>query len=267
MRNILRWAGSKRQLLTTLGSYWTGVESRYVEPFAGSAALFFYLRPGQALLGDLNGDLVGFYKAIASTPEDVYQIASTIKPTKENYYSVRQNFISEENPLQRAGYFLFLNRYCFNGIYRTNLKGHFNVPFASSKTGQLPSWEEFISAVELLKQATVEQKDFEELLINNVKPGDFVYLDPPYAVSTRRVFSEYGANSFSLEDLPRLQSTLREIDKRGARFVLSYAFSKESQKFFCEWPSRRVICQRNVAGFAGSRRKAVEMIATNFGIE
>lgn len=266
MRNVLRWAGSKRQLLPTLASYWMQSELRYVEPFAGSAALFFHLRPERALLGDINGDLIGFYNAVKLNPKLVYDIASQIAPQKETYYQIRKNFTAEADPITRAAYFLYLNRYCFNGIYRTNMKGEFNVPFSGSKTGNLPSWPVFAQSVDQLDKATIERRDFEELLLENVNSGDFIYLDPPYAVSSHRVFSEYGSNSFSLNDLPRLQRTLVELDSRGARFVLSYAFSKESQKYFGEWKNRRVICQRNVAGFTGSRRKAVETIVTNFEI-
>jgi DNA adenine methylase len=267
MRNILRWAGSKRQLLPTLAGYWQGKSKRYIEPFAGSAALFFHVRPSKALLGDINGDLIGFYKSITSDPATIYKMASELPATKEAYYEIRKKYINETNPKLRATYFLFLNRHCFNGIYRTNMKGEFNVPFSGNKTGNLPSWSDFMAAVEMLDKAQIMESDFEELLIQNVEKMDFVYLDPPYAVSTRRVFSEYGADSFSLGDLPRLQSVLREINSRGAKFLLSYAYSKESIQFFDEWQSRRVVCQRNIAGFASSRRKAIEMLATNFKFE
>lgn len=267
MRSLLRWAGSKKQLLQPLGEYWThSPGGRYVEPFAGSAALFFSIAPKRALICDLNSTLIDFYRTIKRFPEQVYGLASSFPVTPTSYYSIRKSFTGEPNAARRSAMFYYLNRYCFNGIYRTNADGQFNVPFSGSKTGGFPSWREFSESVTLLRHASTRCRDFESVISEEVTEGDFVYLDPPYAVGNRRVFRQYNAQSFGLHDLQRLSETLIEIDRRGAKFVLSYALCKEALDHFESWRCRRVQCHRNVSGFAKHRRKAVELIVSNISI-
>jgi DNA adenine methylase len=181
----------------------------------------------------------------------------------ETYYRFRAKAPGSLDAKERAIRFLYLNRYCFNGIYRTNAAGQFNVPYSGAKTGGFPAWEEFSKSVKLLTRAQVFVQDFEELLLEHVVGTDFVYLDPPYAVANRRVFRQYGPNSFGLYDLERLARALVEIDQRGAKFVLSYAYSREALTYFARWPRKKLFCQRNVAGFTGSRRLAAEIIFSN----
>lgn len=166
-------------------------------------------------------------------------------------------------PLDRAARFIFLNRFCFNGIYRTNEKGVFNVPYAASGTGELPSWHNFKLASRALRSSVILNTDFANIINEHVQSGDFVYLDPPYAVENRRIFRQYGPQTFGLEDLGRLRDSLKLIDERGANFVLSYASSPEARVYFKEWKSKKVYTQRNVAGFAKHRRMAAELIFTN----
>src|SRR5690606_39209634 len=115
-----------------------------------------------------------------------------------------------------------------------------------------------------LQGAVLSGDDFESFILQNARSGDFVYLDPPYAVSNRRVFSQYSANSFGLSDMQRLASLLNEIDRRGAKFVVSYAQSPEARILAGNWVIRREYAQRHVAGFSGNRRKALEIFISNF---
>ena len=161
-----------------------------------------------------------------------------------------------------AAKFIFLNRFCFNGLYRTNSDGKFNVPYSPSKTGHLPTLEELQQVSVALKSATIQCCDFTELL-KNVRKGDFVYLDPPFAVGNRRVFRQYGPSTFGTHDLERLAEHLQMINRRGATFVVSYAYCSESVNLFRRWHVHRAIIQRNISGFARHRRSAAEIIVTN----
>ncbi len=259
---FLRWAGSKRRLIPKLARYWSSSYKRYVEPFMGSACLFFSLRPRRALLGDINADLVNCFEAVRDHPLATYRAISRIPVSEESYYRLRKTRYRESQRIERAARFIYLNRYCFNGLYRTNLRGEFNVPFSSSRNGQLPQYDYLREVSDRLRCADLMSGDFQQVL-KKVKQGDFVYLDPPYVVSGRRVFKEYGPRLFDSDDLTRLSDTLFAIDSVGAHFLLSYAFCPESKEISRGWHCERVVVQRNISGFSTFRRRSVEIIVTN----
>lgn len=216
-------------------------------------------------MSDVNSSLIAFYKSAKREPQSVYRNANKLPPGHDSYYRIRKEFNDNTSgSAKKFAQFFYLNRNCFNGIFRTNTAGEFNVPFSGHKTGSFPSWNEFENCSKLLKHATILNQDFETVLTNRVGKNDWVYLDPPYAVENRRIFRQYSAVSFGLEDLKRLAWVLEEIHARKARFVLSYAQCREATEFFGHWLSRRVYCQRNVAGYSSHRRRAAEMIYSNF---
>lgn len=258
---ILRWAGSKRQHVPFLLRYWrAGSRHRYIEPFAGSAAVFFAAGPRRAVLGDLNGELIQAYRALRRHPQDVYRLLRRFPIGEAAYYDIRA--ARRDDPLWQAARFVYLNRFCFNGLYRTNLKGNFNVPYGAPKTDNLPSLEQFRSCARRLLRARLLHGDFRKTL-DLVEAGDFVYIDPPYAVSRRRVFVEYGKDTFSTKDLDDLATWLDTIDERGATFVVSYAESHEARSLFNGWHRQRFTVRRNVAGFLGARRNHYELFISN----
>lgn len=261
---FLRWAGSKKQHLPLLKSFWSDKFSRYVEPFAGSAVLFFDINPRCALLGDINKDLIGTLKAVRSHPALVHRALSSFPKGREHYNAIRSIDPISLEPIKRAARFIYLNRYCFNGLYRTNLKGEFNVPYGGDKSGKLPSSLQLKISAEALKRATLIPADF-RVTLAKVKKSDFVYLDPPYAVANRRVFVEYGAKHFNASDIVALGRLLSEIDQKGATFVLSYADCSEARQSFSGWRMRRILTRRSVAGFLGARRNQYELCVTNVG--
>jgi DNA adenine methylase len=262
-RPFLRWAGSKRQHIPFLRDYWSPERAnRYVEPFAGSAALFFAIAPSRAILGDLNGDLIRTFRAIQRDPETVYRALAKFKTGREHYYRVRAMPIRYLDEPTKAARFVYLNRFCFNGLYRTNAQGGFNVPYGAPRNGNLPDLEQLRICALLLSHARLINADFRRTL-SAVDAGDFVYLDPPYAVSRRRVFVEYGRVTFSTDDLEELAECLIEVHRRGATFVLSYADSRESRRLLGRWPRRRFAVRRNMAGFAGARRNHYELFISN----
>lgn len=264
VRSPIRWAGSKAKLVPSLSRYWESSGcSRYLEAFCGSGAFFFNAAPREALLNDANEELIGALIALQSAPRLLHYELTGIPVSSSIYYALRSKDPLRMGAFDRAVRFFYLNRFCFNGIYRTNKAGNFNVPFGQ-KTGGFPTLDEWINASSQLKRAELSTLDFESFVFANAREGDLVYLDPPYAVSNRRVFSQYSANSFGLADMKRLNNLLGEIDRRGAKFVVSYAQSPEAKLLSRDWVVHREYAQRNVAGFAAHRKRALEVFISNF---
>lgn len=263
MESFIRWAGSKRSQLRILERYWCSSQYvRYFEPFAGSASLFFRLEPSQAVLGDLNWELVSALRAVRNDVVRVIEAIRRIRKGRASFYRLRSADPRSLPPAEAAARFLFLNAYCFNGLYRTNKKGQFNVPYAGLRTRLRTSQLASVSA--LLRHARVLHADF-ATTVATAGRGDFVYLDPPYALEKRRVFSEYFPESFSTKDLVRLSACLDELNNRGARFVVNYADCSEARRLLARWETRRIWTRRNIAGFSGDRRGSYELLATNAG--
>lgn len=259
---FLRWAGSKRQIVPILAQYWNGGFQRYVEPFAGSACLFFYLSPRAALLGDINNELLATYGIVRHRYQKVSQILRKMRKGRRQYYEIRALRPEHLSPSNRAARFIYLNRYCFNGLYRTNSDGVFNVPYGGDGSGSLPSSDALRRASALLKRATLVKGDFESVL-DRARPGDFVYMDPPFSVSERRVFKEYDANIFNRNDVTRLRRRLDRLADMGIAFVLSYVESTEAEYLSKGFKVSTVSVRRNISGFLTSRIKCTELLISN----
>lgn len=251
-------------MIPYLRQYWGSGFERYVEPFMGSACLFFALEPKAAVLGDTNQELVSAFKSIRLNPTRVHALLSKLPLGEEQYYQLRDEQPAATDPLYPAARFVYLNRFCFNGIYRTNTRGKFNVPFGGERSGALPTLPQLIEASGLLRRAAIRNGDFETTLAE-CAAGDFVYLDPPYSVGNRRIFKQYGPSVFGINDLERLSDILPQLNERGVKFVLSYAACSEARDLFARWSKRHRMTTRNVSGFAKHRRKAVELLFTNIG--
>jgi DNA adenine methylase len=249
-------------LLRHLRPYWPGGETRYVEPFCGSACLFFDLEPSRAILGDLNEELIWTLRAVKNAPHIVLESLHRLRQSKASYYKLRNVSPLSLAEADRAGRLLYLNRNCFNGIYRTNRKGEFNVPYGPPKSGHAIDQSPVIAASRALSNVMIVCGDFEKTL-GHVQTGDFVYLDPPYCLDNRRVFREYVPGSFALADLERLATQLRRLDALNIRFVITYADSPEARDLLRPWKPYRVRVRRHVAGFSYHRRYAYELIASN----
>jgi len=262
MNSFIRWAGSKRQLLSKLKAFWPGGKTRYIEPFCGSACLFFDLEPQTAILGDVNSELITTYEVLQRDVDSVCDYLRRLPKGERNYYKLRSFDPEDLSETEKAARFIYLNRHCFNGIYRTNKAGKFNVPCGKrSKTADI-DFDQIVGAAHLLKRATLINSDFATTL-EQVEKGDFVYLDPPYAVSDRKIFAEYHPDTFSIRDLARLGDHLQDMHEKGACFVVSYADSREARELLAPWNPKRVRTRRNIAGFAHDRRHAFELLATN----
>jgi DNA adenine methylase len=261
---IFRWAGSKRKTLSSLTGFWNDRFERYVEPFVGSACLFLKLKPQSAVLADLNSALIDTYETIRDNPGAVAEALYAIPRDSDTYYKVRRAYKTCSHAIDRAAQFVYLNRNCFNGIFRTNLNGDFNVPFGADQ-GQYPRVCDFETVSHLLKRAKLLRGDFGATL-RHLRKGDFVYLDPPFAATGVRTFVEYGKRSFGEDDVDRLSRHLARIDSRGAAFLVSYADCPRAREIAKHWNWKAIKVRRHVAGFASKRKMAGEMLITNLPI-
>jgi DNA adenine methylase len=265
VKPFLKWAGSKKQILSILSTYWNSQYNNYIEPFVGSASLYFYVMPKKAVLGDINSELISTYRQIKNHAGEVAVEISKMLVSKEEYYKVRSAKLSSLNPVQKAARFIYLNKLSFNGLYRTNQKGDFNVPFGGGKFSSLPTKELLQECSKYLKNATFVSGDFEKTL-EKAKPGDFVYLDPPYSVKSRRIFSDYDKVGFNELDVKRLKEHLDKLTERGIVFLLSYAKSSEAKYLMQGYPIKEINVRRNIAGFTKYRREAKEWISSNIDL-
>jgi DNA adenine methylase len=258
---IIRWAGSKHRLLDELLHFVPLSFNRYFEPFAGSARLFFRILPKRATLNDLNPELMDFYSAVRAHPVSMYNKAVAYPRTKKQYVHLRSMPLSQLSEIDRAARFFYLNRLCFNGLYRTNKEGHFNVPMGN-KTGEFPSLQNVVRVARFLRNVDLFNKDFEDVL-SDIGPNDFVYLDPPYYTPMKRKRNEYGNNCFTTDDLPRLLRTLKYIDSRGGTFLLSYANDRTLIRQLHGYRVHKVQVRRTISGFINQRINTLEIMATN----
>ncbi len=262
-RPFLRWAGSKKKLLPRLVEFWSPNYSRYLEPFMGSAVLFFSIAPQRAILSDINDELIEVFSAVKRYPRAIHSRLLELPRGKRAYYKIRKENSNGLGLIDRAVRFIYLNRFCFNGIYRVNQNGKFNVPYGGNSNAYVPTLEDFKSTSAALRRTNIIADDFESTLKKNVRKGDFVYIDPPYAQDNRKVFHQYRPNEFGLEDLNRLARSLDLINRRGAHFLLSYGWCPEALRIFRSWPHQKLMVHRNISGFVESRRLAAELLMTN----
>lgn len=225
MNPFIKWAGGKRWLIQTNQIEFPKFNGRYIEPFLGGGAIFFHLSPRNAILSDLNPKLIETYRAIRDSWSDV---VSELKKhqsahSKEHYYEERGR--THQESVLRAAQFLYLNRTCFNGLYRENLAGKFNVPIGTKSAVLLPD-DNFELASQLLHKAELNSCDFEETL-KQACSGDLVFVDPPYTTAHNlNGFVKYNQTIFSWEDQLRLKSCIVSAKERGAKILLTNAHHK-----------------------------------------
>lgn len=233
----------------------------------GSACVFFDVSPHRAKLSDFNEDLVDFFLNLRNDPDGVIDAFTRLDPTGGEYYQQRSLRPGALSPPARAARFLYLNRFAFNGVYRTNRRGEFNVP-RGVRTGALPTSEELRAASSALQSATVIQRDY-LTATKEVTKGDFVYLDPPYRNTTRATYGEYGYEAFgSINDVTTLAGELQRLDGIGARVLLSFNDDDEIIASIPDWTIERIDRKRSVAGRASARTAlAGEILARNYRVD
>jgi DNA adenine methylase len=223
MKPFLKWAGGKRWLTSRYPELFDVPLQRYIEPFLGSGSVFFHLEPQTAILADENGALINLYLCLRSNWKEVHLRLRkhARKHGDEYYYWIRERRYADR--FDRAAQLLYLNRTCWNGLYRENLKGEFNVPKGTKNTVLFPD-DDFQHAAKLLKRATVVCSDFEEIVLRS-KKGDLVFVDPPYTVKhNNNGFIKYNETIFHWDDQVRLAEIIRKRSKSGANFIITNAY-------------------------------------------
>ena len=267
---FVKWVGGKGRLLSQLRPLLPlGVEHmRHVEPFVGGGALFFSRRPGRALLTDINPTLVATYAAIR---DDVDAVIAALRGlagrhSKERYYQVRERYNQGRrvSVSRRAATFIYLNKTCFNGLHRVNRKGEFNVPVGAYKNPRILNEEGLRAASEALQHTRLECAPFDSLL-ENAKPGDFVYFDPPYEpVSQTASFTSYAQDGFSRDDQTRLRDVYKALDRRGCKLMLSNSDVPFIRDLYKAFNITTVAAPRAINCDAKKRGKVSEIVARNY---
>jgi DNA adenine methylase len=271
---ILKWAGGKRQLLEHLAVRVPGKMRRYVEPFAGGAALYLAIADAdepathrtfeEARLADLNEELMVTYRAVAEDVEAVIRLLHAYEHREEVYYATRALDVATLSPAERAARMIFLNKTCFNGLWRVNSKGLFNVPFGRYANPRICDEECLRAAAPLLARATLTCADFHDLLAD-LGPGDFVYFDPPYApVSETADFTSYAKEGFGPGDQERLAHTFRALAERGVLCMLSNADTPLTRALYKDFAIDVVHARRSVNSKATRRGTVPELVVTSW---
>ena len=225
---FLKWAGGKRQLLDKIIDRMPKSFNNYYEPFIGGGALLFELQPAKAVINDINASLINAYITIAEKPFEfisaVTELDSQIpEDGKAYYYSLRERYnnklVKTEYDTELAALFVFLNKHCFNGLYRVNAKGLFNVPYNNSKRKSINN-ESIIAISEYLKNVKIMQGDFEKAC-NDAQRGDFVFFDSPYAPLNPTSFESYTKEGFDIESHKRLANLFEKLTDKGCYCMLT----------------------------------------------
>ncbi|MEO8173198.1 MAG: Dam family site-specific DNA-(adenine-N6)-methyltransferase [Sediminibacterium sp.] len=222
MEPFLKWAGGKRWLISMADQFLPEITGRYIEPFLGGGSIFFHLQPQDAILSDINGDLINAYQIVRSRPAELFAILTRYQALHdaEFYYQMRAS--KPRIPLQRAARFVYLNRTCWNGLYRVNKKGEFNVPIGT-KTNVILEADDFEQLSVALQSASIRRNDFVRT-ISEAEAGDFVFVDPPYTVKHNlNGFVKYNENIFSWQDQIRLKNAVARAIERGANVLVTNA--------------------------------------------
>ena len=219
---VLKWAGGKSQLLNELNARLPKSYNKYIEPFIGGGALFFNLKPDQAIIADLNPELVNLYKSIASSPEDVLKFLETFKNDHDFFYEMRALDVKTLDPFYAAARTIFLNKTCFNGLYRVNKNGQFNVPFGRYANPNIADSETIFNASAALKNTQIICGDYKTVLRDFADEGDFVFLDPPYLpISKYSDFQRYTKEQFYEEDHRELADEVHRLHEKGCHVILT----------------------------------------------
>jgi DNA adenine methylase len=262
VRPILKWAGGKSGLLPQLMKYFPPTFNRLVEPFVGGGAVFFALQSGvPALINDGNQELIELYTVVRDSPEDLMKALDKMAAqySEAFYYTLRSQ--NPKSAVHRAARTVFLNKTGFNGLYRQNRQGVFNVPFGKRVACPLLYDRENLLLASLhLRNVSIENVDFEEI-IDTTGEGDFVYCDPPYEpFSSTASFTAYKASGFSQDDQQRLKNAVLRATERGAYAVISNSTVDFILNLYNGWDVRRVFARRAINSNGNGRGEIAEVL-------
>ncbi len=267
---FVKWAGGKKQLIEQFKKFFPQKIERYFEPFVGGGAvLFFVLRnyqPKEVIISDTNEELINAYNMVKNNVEELIKI---LKEYRENhnenlYYKIREQDPTKLSNIYRAVRFIYLNKTCFNGLYRVNSKGKFNVPIGSYKTPSICPENDLREISNLLKNVIIKCASFEEVL-DYAQKNDFIYLDPPYyPLNKTSSFTTYTKDNFLEEEQRKLAKVFSELDKKGCIVMLSNSNTEFIKDLYLNYPINFVEANRMINCDATKRGKIKEIVITNY---
>jgi len=256
---FLKWVGGKRSILNELLARIPKKYDTYHEPFLGGGALFFALKPKKAYLSDINFRLIIAFQAVRDDVEHLIALLKihAVNHSKSYYLEMRERLSTEEDPTEIAGLFIYLNKTCFNGLYRVNQRGQFNVPMGDYKNPAIVDEENLLAVSASLKNTEIMQQDFSQ--IKPVK-GGFYYIDPPYHTT----YDGYDGKDFGDTEHIRLADFCRIIDKVGGYFMVSNSDTDLVRRIYKGYNINQVSSLRTISCKGYQRGKANELIIRNY---
>lgn len=263
---FVKWAGGKSQIINELLSRVPDDYARYLEPFVGGGALLFALEHKKSIINDSNAELINAYKVIRDNPKKLLENLKQHKNDSEYYYKIRQIDPLKISSLQRASRFIYLNRTCFNGLWRVNKKNEFNTPFGKYKNPKIVDQDLLLAVSTFLKDVKIYEGDFKQFLLKNSKKGDFIYFDPPYhPISKYSDFKRYTKDFFGINEQKDLMEVFRTLDKRGCKLLLSNSNSDFIRNIYDGYKIEEVMAKRNINNKGEGRGAIKELLISNYG--
>ncbi len=267
---VLKWVGGKRQLLESIRLHLPTKINSYYEPFIGGGALLFDIRPPKAVINDVNAELINVYQTIRDDLDALIQDLKRHKNESEYYYHLRaadrENDYAKLTKVQRASRILYLNKTCYNGLFRVNSQGHFNVPFGRYKNPTIVN-ESALRAVHrylATSDTTLMVGDFERS-VEKARRGSFIYFDPPYhPISATSSFTGYAAKGFGVEDQIRLKNACDRLEKKGCKFLVSNSYCKFIKDLYTGYTQISIPASRNINSVGNGRGKILEVLIKNY---
>lgn len=265
---FVKWAGGKTQLLEQLKARMPAEYNTYFEPMVGGGALFFAVQPEQAMIVDANEDLIRLYKVVQNNAEELIEDLQRHENTLEYYKDLRVEdrmpSYADWSDVQKASRTLFLNRTCFNGLFRVNKSGQFNVPFGKYRNPYIPTAEHLRACSAALQNCSIAHNSF-TYIDGPAQEGDFVYFDPPYLPrSITSSFTQYTKWEFPFDSHVALRDFCRTLDERGVKFMLSNVHNAVALRLYEGWNIDVVSARRAIAAKAASREPVEEIIVRNY---
>lgn len=255
---LLKWPGGKRWLAPKIVPHLNGVFSRYIEPFLGGGALLFALEPNDGIASDINASLIACYEAISEDSMRVLSEFNRLRNTKEEYYRARDEW-QPTDKFQRAARFIYLLRYSWNGLYRVNREGHFNVPYSYRELKNGLTEDQMASGESILRRVTLKTQDFGKS-IAEAREGHIIFVDPPYFERGRPTFTKYNPSAFGEAEQKRLAQALLEAESRGASWILTNGSVAQVQAGYQGYDIFTLPRHSVIAASSASRRKIKESI-------
>lgn len=261
---VLKWAGGKTQMLNEIFPRIPRNYERYIEPFIGGGALYFNLGHSKSIIADSNPELINLYKQLATHCNEVIDALREYKNTEEMYYDVRSKDWLECEPIEAAARMLYLNRTCFNGLYRLNKKGKFNTPFGKYKNPTICNPNKLHAAAKVLKNTTIICGDYLEVLEKYAMEGDLIFLDPPYVpISDFSDFKRYTKEQFYEQDQINLAKEVHRLYEKGCYVLLTNSNHPLVHELYKDFKIDIIQTRRNINS-KGTGRIGEDIIVTAY---